>query len=57
MKLADLKAGLDDRSKVLAWLASIHETDTACIAEVMAQCSTDKEARTYYVNRYSEIAA
>ena len=57
MKLADLKAGLDDRSKVLAWLAHIGETSQSCINEVIEQCQNDPDARKYYVGRYNEALA
>lgn len=43
---------LTDREAVNAWLAGINETCPACIAEVMAQCKADSDARAYYVNRY-----
>jgi len=46
---------MSDREKVLAWLKYVNETDQAIIDEVLAQCSTDKEARAYYVGRSSEI--
>lgn len=42
-------AAQTDREKVLAWLASIKETDPAMIAFVIGQCVNDKEARAYYL--------
>ena len=44
-KLKNLKAGLDDRSKVNAWLDHIHCTDQQERGEVLAKCKTDPEAR------------
>lgn len=44
-----------DRQKVLEWLKLIGETDPACIAEVIEQCSKSNEARAYYVARHSEV--
>ena len=43
---------MTDRERVTAWLAEINETDPACIAAVMEQCSTDPEARAYYSAQY-----
>lgn len=48
------KKPLSDREKVLDWLNRIGETDPACIAEVIEQCSKSKEARDYYLSRYNE---
>lgn len=47
--------GKTDRQKVLDWLASIGETDQACIDEVLEQCKTDPDARKYYVMRSEEV--
>jgi len=44
---------MTDREKVNAWLDYIGETDKACRDEVLFLCSTDKEARAYYVGRYN----
>lgn len=52
--LSGLKTGLSDREKVLEWLRRIGETDPDCIAEVIEQCSSSKEARDYYLSRYEE---
>lgn len=54
MSLASLKAGMDDRRKVLAWLDHIGETDKACRAEVLQLCKDDPEARAYYVKHYTD---
>ena len=54
--LSDLKREQSDRQKVLDWLASIGETDQACINEVLEQCKTDTEARKYFVMRSGEAA-
>lgn len=52
-----LGSEMTERQKVLAWLASIGETDQACIDEVIDQCKNDPEARAYYVFRYNEVIA
>lgn len=48
---------MNDREKVTAWLDHIQEKDEACRAEVLEQCAKDKEARAYYVKRYTEDCA
>lgn len=54
MGLAELKRAQSDRQKVELWLTKIGEHDEACRAEVIEQCAKDREARAYYVGRYSE---
>ncbi len=51
MKLAELKSGMDDRTKVLTWLNSLNCSQDE-IDEVMEWCKKSKEHRVYYVGRY-----
>ena len=53
-KLERVKAASEDKKKVLAWLDHIQEFDKDCRAEVIEQCTIDKEAREYYVSRANE---
>lgn len=53
-KLANLKAGLDDRYKVNAWLDHINCTNPQERGEVLEKCKTDPEARAYFVKRWTE---
>ncbi len=48
---------MTDREMVLAWLASINETDQLCVNEVIEQCKNDPEARKYYVEKYNALLA
>lgn len=40
-----------DEAAIRAWLARIDETNPAIIADVMAQCQRDADARAYFVGR------
>jgi hypothetical protein len=40
-----------DETAIRAWLDHIGETDPAAIAEVLAKCLHDSDARTYYLSR------
>lgn len=46
----ELLAG-DQEAAVLAWLSEIGETDRAIVAEVLALCRHDDDARAYYLIR------
>ena len=41
----------DQEAAVLAWLAQIGETDQAIVAEVLALCRRDADARKYFLER------
>ncbi len=47
----------DQEAAVRAWLAHIHETDPAAIADVLERCQRDPRARAYVLERASEIPA
>ena len=44
----------DDLEAIRAWLASIGETDTGIIAEVLEACARDAEVLAYYIGRAGE---
>ena len=44
----------DDQEAIRAWLASIGETDTGIIAEVLEACAHDAEVLAYYIGRAGE---
>ena len=55
-KLAKLAGGVvtlsaADRKKILAWLASIGETDQALINETLERCESDQETLAYFLGR------
>lgn len=56
-KLTELKTRETDRQKVEIWLDHIHEHDKTCRAEVLDHCKKDKDARRYYVERYTQDCA
>jgi galactokinase len=41
----------EEKTRILAWLALIEETDLATIAEVIDQCQRDADARDYFTGR------
>lgn len=41
----------DQEAAILAWLAQIGETDEAIVAEVLALCRHDDDARAYFLGR------
>ncbi|MCM8600057.1 MAG: hypothetical protein NFW04_15605 [Candidatus Accumulibacter sp.] len=45
----------DREAAVLAWLAQIDETDQAIVAEVLALCRHDDDARAYFLGRANEV--
>ena len=45
---------LTSREKINLWLDSINETDKECRDEVLEHCRIDKEARSFYVQKYEE---
>lgn len=53
-KLSDLKNGLDDRSKVSAWLDWAQVTDPAEREEVLTACRTNPEDRAGFVRSYHQ---
>lgn len=44
----------EDEAAIRAWLEQINETDPEAIADVMRKCSTDAEARAYFIKRSKE---
>nr|VFJ76496.1 MAG: hypothetical protein BECKFM1743A_GA0114220_109282 [Candidatus Kentron sp. FM] len=44
-----------EETTIRDWLAYIEETDPEIINEVMGQCLTDAEARTYFLGRTGEV--
>ena len=47
----DALLGGDQKAAVLAWLTQIGETDQAIVAEVLAACRRDIDARRYFLER------
>ncbi|MDT8383927.1 MAG: hypothetical protein RRB22_05890 [Gammaproteobacteria bacterium] len=45
----------NEEKTIRAWLTYIEETDPQEIAEVIAQCYADAEARVYYLRRAEEV--
>lgn len=39
------------KTRLLAWLAHIEETDPAVIEEILARCDGDMDARAYFLER------
>ena len=54
MNLSELKSEKSDREKVNAYLNHIKEDDMAVRAEVLKQCTQDKEARAWYVGLFDK---
>lgn len=44
-----------DDAAIRAWLAHIGERDEAIIAHMLSQCSTDADARGYFIRRAGEV--
>ncbi len=55
MNAKELKEIVSDRQKVNEWLDHIQEFDREARKEVLDMCSSDPEARKYFVSRFNEI--
>lgn len=45
----------EEKTAIMAWLAHIEETDPATIADVLARCQSDAQARAYCLEQARQI--
>lgn len=54
---ASTELTVEEESKIRAWLTYIEETDSDIIAEVLNKCSSDNEARVYFLHRTEKMTS